>query len=57
MSESLIVKVRLLQDAQEAIRDRIESMLQLLGLPVTGAEELTDLLDMLEDELRRREEI
>ena len=54
MSESLIVEVRRLRDAQEAIKDRLESMLQLLGQPTTGAEDVADLLDVLEDELARQ---
>lgn len=53
MSESLIVEVRRLRDAQEAIKDRLETLLQMLGQSTTGAEDVGDLLDVLEDELAR----
>ena len=51
MSESLIVEVRRLRDAQEAIKGRLEEMLQALGQPMTGAEDINELLTLLDSEI------
>ena len=51
MSESLIVEVRRLRDAQEAIKGRLEEMLQALGQPMTGAEDINELLALLDSEI------
>lgn len=51
MSESLIVEVRRLRDAQEHIKARLESVLSQIGAPALGGEDINELLDLLDEEL------
>lgn len=56
VSESLIVEVRRLRDAQEAIKRRLEEMLEALSQPITGAEDVGELLTLLDDAITKRDE-
>ena len=51
MSESLIVEVRRLRDAQKHIKARLESVLSQIGAPALGGEDINELLDLLDEEL------